>query len=74
MPLDSALKELLVCPQCRGTLEERPDGLLCAREDLLFPIRDGLPVMLLEEATKVSADATQIVSESVNSSQSQDAA
>ena len=89
MPLDSALKELLVCPQCRGELEERQDGLLCARDGLLFPIRDGLPVMLLEEATKisvgeathdVSGDAMQVVSDGANSSKanssqpSQDAA
>lgn len=78
MPLDATLKELLVCPQCRGGLEEREDGLLCAREGLLFPMRDGLPVMLLEEATKISAldvaqaapgDASQAVSEGANSSQ-----
>lgn len=75
MPLDATLKELLVCPQCRGELEERRDGLLCAREGLLFPMRDGLPVMLLEEATKISApdaapsDTSQAVSEGANSSQ-----
>lgn len=89
MPLDATLKELLVCPQCRGELEERRDGLLCLREGLLFPMRDGLPVMLLEEATKISApdvgqaapgDTSQAVSEGANSSQpsqgelSQDAA
>lgn len=78
MPLDATLKELLVCPQCRGELEERRDGLLCAREGLLFPMRDGLPVMLLEEATKISAldvaqaapgDAAHIASGGENSLQ-----
>jgi uncharacterized protein YbaR (Trm112 family) len=79
MPLDATLKELLVCPQCHGELEERDNGLLCAREGLLFPMRDGLPVMLLEEATKISApdaapdaapgDAAQAASSNTNFSQ-----
>lgn len=58
MPLDAALKALLVCPQCRGALEERDGGLLCARDGLLFPIRD-FPVMLIEEATHVEPQTAQ---------------
>jgi hypothetical protein len=57
MLLHPLLKELLVCPQSRGELEERADGLFCAQSGLLYPIRDGIPVMLVEEATKVD-DAT----------------
>ncbi len=60
MPLDAALKELLVCPQCHGELEERADGLLCARDGLLFPIRE-FPVMLIEEATKVEPSTENLV-------------
>lgn len=57
MPLAALLKEILVCPQCHGELQERADGLFCAHDALLFPIRDGLPVMLLEEAIKVSVSS-----------------
>lgn len=55
MALHSLLKELLVCPQCRGEIEERDNGLLCASCGLLFPIdkQGDFPVMLVEEATKV---------------------
>ena len=52
MPLPAALLEILVCPQCKGPLEERPEGpsLACARCRLVFPVRDGIPIMLLDEA------------------------
>lgn len=53
MSLHPALKELLVCPQDRAELEERNDGLFCASCGLLYPIRDGIPVMLVEEATQL---------------------
>jgi uncharacterized protein len=53
MPLlDPFLKEILICPQCRGALEEREaeSKLFCAHCELLFPVKGGLPNMLLEEA------------------------
>jgi len=55
MPLlDAMLKEILVCPNCRGELEERePESrLLCTQCGLSYPVRDGIPVMLIEEADK----------------------
>ena len=54
--MDTRLLELLVCPLCKGPLalrrdaELRPVGLACAADRLLFPIRDGIPVMLESEA------------------------
>ena len=60
MPIHSALKELLICPQCHGELQEQDGGLLCARDGLLFPIRD-FPVMLVEEATKIEVTAPNLV-------------
>ncbi len=49
------LLEILVCPQCKGTLALRASGaehtaLDCAACGLRYPIEDGIPVMLVEEA------------------------
>ncbi len=56
MSLDHRLIELLVCPVCKGPLElrrnseDRPTDLVCPADRLAFPIRDGIPVMLENEA------------------------
>lgn len=44
--------EVLACPQCRGDLEYRQDeqSLLCHACRLRYNIRDGIPVMLIDEA------------------------
>lgn len=53
MPLSKELLEILVCPYCKGDLELKPDesGLKCLQCRRLYPIRDGIPVMLIDEAT-----------------------
>jgi uncharacterized protein len=53
MALDERLLEILVCPTCHASLEhkERRHVLLCTGCGLQFPVRDGIPVMLPEEAT-----------------------
>ncbi len=56
--LDPTLRALLVCPLCRGELADVPDGLLCAAEGLVFPIEDGIPLMVRERARKARADET----------------
>jgi uncharacterized protein YbaR (Trm112 family) len=59
MTLDHRLIELLVCPVCKGPLElarddhQRPTELVCPADRLAFPIRDGIPVMLENEARSV---------------------
>ncbi|MFN0100305.1 MAG: Trm112 family protein [Gemmatimonadaceae bacterium] len=47
-----AIREVLACPRCRGALTDRADGtaLECARCALAYPIRDGIPVMLVDRA------------------------
>lgn len=49
---DRKLLELLVCPITRGNLEmdEAGDWLLSKKARLKFPVRDGIPIMLLDEA------------------------
>lgn len=50
--LDERLLEVLVCPKCRGELEYRKaeQSLLCQACHLRYNIRDGIPVMLIDEA------------------------
>ena len=53
--MDPRLLEILVCPLCKGPLQYRKaEGeLLCKADRLAYPIRDGIPVMLEEEARKL---------------------
>ncbi|RUM89107.1 MAG: Trm112 family protein [Thermodesulfatator sp.] len=52
MGLPRELLELLVCPKCKGDLREResPPGLICEACGLFYEIREGIPVLLVEEA------------------------
>ena len=55
MSLSPQLLEILVCPKCKGPLEyrERESALLCQACRLSYPIRDDIPVMLIEEAKPI---------------------
>jgi uncharacterized protein len=52
MALDERLLELLRCPKCKGELDyqREPETLTCAACRLRYEVRDGIPVMLVEEA------------------------
>lgn len=52
MALDERLLEILICPDCSATLEhkERRKVLLCTGCGLQYPVREGIPVMLVSEA------------------------
>jgi hypothetical protein len=52
MPIDARLLDLLRCPACRGVVRphDHEQGLLCASCGRLYPIVDGIPVMLVDEA------------------------
>ena len=52
MALSKELLEILVCPLCKATLELKPDGsgLKCTQCHRVFPIRNDIPVMLIDEA------------------------
>jgi len=41
---------ILACPVCHGPLDQVPDALNCPACRLSFPVRDGIPVLLLEAA------------------------
>lgn len=56
--VDPQLLAIMQCPRCAGSLveHESPPSLLCTSCGLRFPVRDGIPVMLIDEAeeTKIS--------------------
>jgi uncharacterized protein YbaR (Trm112 family) len=56
--VDKKLLEILVCPLCKGPLHYRKEKaeLICRADRLAYPIRDGIPVMLEEEARPLAAD------------------
>ena len=53
--VDPKLLEILVCPLCKGPLVYRKAAaeLVCAADRLAYPVKDGIPVMLEEEARKL---------------------
>ena len=54
--LDKKLLDLLVCPVSKGSLEQIGDELVCKVSKLAYPIKDGIPVMLPEEARDLTND------------------
>lgn len=56
--MDKKLLDILVCPVCKGKLVHRKaEGeLVCKVDRLAFAIRDGIPVMLPQEARPLAAD------------------
>lgn len=54
--LDKKLLEILVCPICKGSLkyDKKQAELICKADRLAFPVRDGIPVMLEEEARSLT--------------------
>ncbi len=62
--MDSRLLEILVCPICKGALRHKRGGtaadgasldseLLCIADRVAFPVRDGIPRMLVDEARRL---------------------
>ncbi|HZA60107.1 MAG TPA: Trm112 family protein [Actinomycetota bacterium] len=57
MTIAKELLDILVCPNCRGDIEyhEEENEIVCVgRCRYRYPVRDGIPVMLIEEAVKPS--------------------
>ena len=59
MTVPRELLEILVCPKCRGELEhrERESELVCHSCRLRYAIRDGIPIMLIDEAKALEEPA-----------------
>jgi uncharacterized protein YbaR (Trm112 family) len=52
MTLDKELIDILACPACKGELTLLPagDGLACPACDVVYPVRDDIPIMLTDQA------------------------
>lgn len=57
MPLSKELLEILACPKCKADIAATPaeDGLICASCGVVYPVRDEIPIMLVEEAVPLAA-------------------
>ena len=53
MAISQDLLEILACPVCKAKVELKPDGssLKCVECKRVYPVRDDIPVMLIDEAT-----------------------
>ncbi len=50
--IDPKLLEILACPACKTEVKLSEDRLVCVQCQRRYPIRDGIPVMLIEEAER----------------------
>lgn len=53
MELARELLQILACPRCKGPLREERDELICVACRLRYPIRAGIPVLLIDEAEQL---------------------
>lgn len=60
MVIHKELLEILVCPKCKGDiyLNDTQDGLICEACKLKYEIRDDIPIMLIDEAQSMDANAS----------------
>jgi len=57
MALSKELLDILACPKCKGdvVLNSTKDGLICNKCNLLYEIKDDIPIMLIDAAKPVSS-------------------
>ena len=56
--MDTKQIEMIACPECQSRLSynKADKELICSTCQLAFPVRDGIPVMLVEEARHINPD------------------
>ncbi|GAA0520394.1 protein YcaR [Tatumella terrea] len=56
--MDHRLLEIVACPVCNGKLQynQQQQELVCKPDGLAYPVRDGIPVLLENEARTLTAD------------------
>lgn len=56
MSISQKLLDILACPQCKGPVDHRPADreLRCNACSLAYPVRDGIPVMIIDEARSLA--------------------
>ncbi|MGV8900452.1 MAG: Trm112 family protein [Burkholderiaceae bacterium] len=55
--MDNRLLDILVCPLCKGPLhhDKKAQELICRADKLAYPIRDGIPIMWVDQAREMTA-------------------
>ena len=55
LALSQDLLDILACPKCKGELRlsDKQDGLICETCKLRYPIKDDIPIMLIDEAETI---------------------
>ncbi|MBM3254985.1 MAG: Trm112 family protein [Candidatus Omnitrophica bacterium] len=48
--IDKALLDILACPACKGDVELKDERIVCKKCNRKYPVKDGIPVMLIDEA------------------------
>ena len=61
--MDKKLLDILVCPLCKSPLVyiKEPHELICKADRLAFPVRDGIPVMLEDEARSLTFEEVEVL-------------
>lgn len=56
--MDKKLLEILACPVCKGKLifDQKKHELICRFDKVAYPVRDNIPIMLVEEARRLTAE------------------
>lgn len=50
--IDRELLDVLACPACKGDVQLKDNKIVCLKCKRKYPIKDGIPIMLVEEAEK----------------------
>jgi hypothetical protein len=55
MPLNKDLLDLLACPKCKKSLQptQNEDGLVCSECQKVYPVKEEIPILLIEEAIRL---------------------
>ncbi|MFS1704118.1 Trm112 family protein [Aestuariibacter sp. GS-14] len=60
MAFDRKLLDVIACPVCKGKLlfaqHQNADALICRFDRLVYPLHDGIPVLLEEQASSISLE------------------
>ena len=57
--IDAKLLEILACPVCKGSVQDEDEWILCKTCSKRYPIRDNIPIMLVDEAEDIPDEGTQ---------------
>lgn len=62
--MSERLTDILACPVCKGPLQWQREAqeFVCRMDRLAYPVRDGIPVMLPDDARRLSADDPALAS------------